>query len=125
MSSMVRASCPISAAPPVGIEVEKSPWPEAHGGVGQRRTGPATRSPSSTPAITASAASTSAVTQQLAHQVSASARRSPLVGSRASMSAMASPLEANTGKLDGVQLLRVDALHGEAPVGQRLRSAAT
>ena len=65
MSSMVRASVPTSAAPPGGIEAEKSPLPRRVAAAVSARTGPATSSPSTTPANTASAASSSAVTSSL------------------------------------------------------------
>ncbi len=45
MSSMVRASAPTSAAPPAGIEAEKSPAPRRVAAAVSARTGPATRSP--------------------------------------------------------------------------------
>ena len=96
MSSMVRASVPTSAAPPVGMEAEKSPCPRRVAAAVSARTGPATSSPRMMPASTASAASSSAVTRSFLTRGRVEVSTA-LVGSSASMSAMASPLAANTG----------------------------
>src|SRR2546421_9740834 len=53
MVSMVRARAPTSAAPPGGIEAEKSPAPRRVAAAVSARTGPATSSPRIRPANTA------------------------------------------------------------------------
>ena len=98
MSSMVRASAPTSAAPPAGIEAEKSPAPRRMAAAVSARTGRAMSSLSTTPANTASAARMRAVSSSLCTRCRVGVSTA-VVGSRAAMSAMASPLEANTGTL--------------------------
>ncbi len=120
MSSMVRASCPISAGPAVGMEVAKSPCPRRTAASVSASVGRVTRQPSNTPAISASTANTKAV--RIRRHTSALTDLSVSVAeARVSMSAMPSPLDENTGKLDAYKSQAVDALHGESPVGHRLR----
>ena len=127
MSSMVRASCPdLRRRRRLGIEVEKSPAPRRMAASVSARTGRAMSSLEHHAGEHAPAAARMrAVSSRRAGQVTASAVSTAVVGSRVSMSAMASPLEANTGIARGVQTsLRIDALHRGAPVGQGAASAA-
>ena len=81
------------------MDVEKSPWPSRKAASVRAFTGPATSSLRITPANTASAARISAVTSSLRIRRPADVSIA-VVGRCASMSAIASPVEANTGTLD-------------------------
>jgi hypothetical protein len=61
MSSIVFASVVVSALPPAGIDVDRSPWPSRIADCVSALTGRAMRRPSTTPSTTASAPTTSAV----------------------------------------------------------------
>ena len=116
---MVRASWPISAGPAVGIEVAKSPWPRRTAASVSASAGRVTRQPNNTPATSASTANTKAVTMR--RQISA---LTDAVGFRGG-SAGLDERDAFAGRGEhrearGVQPEAVDALHGEASVGQRL-----
>ena len=99
MSSMVRASWPISAGPAVGMEVAKSPCPSRTAASVSASAGLVTRQPSNTPATSASTANTKAVMMRR-HTSVLTARSDSVAEARVSISAMPSPLGENTGKLD-------------------------
>jgi hypothetical protein len=99
MSSIVRASWPISAGPAVGIDVAKSPWPSRTAASVSASVGWVTRCASSTPANTASTAKTTAVT--ISRQTSELTMRSvAAAGARVSTSATSSPVAETMGKLE-------------------------
>ena len=117
---MVRASCPISAGPAVGIEVAKSPCPRRTAASVSASVGRVTRQPSNTPATSASTANTKAVrirrqTSELT-DLSVSVAEARGLDQRDALAARREHRKARR-----VQSQAVDALHGETPVGQRLR----
>ncbi len=99
MSSMVRASWPISAGPAVGMDVAKSPWPSRLAASVSASVGLVTRQPSNTPATNASTANTTAV-RISRHTSELTALSVSVAGAVVWISAMHSPLDANTGKLE-------------------------
>ena len=99
MSSMVRASWPISAGPAVGMDVAKSPWPSRTAASVRASVGCVTREPSSTPANRASTAKTTAVMMRR-HTSELTIRSVSAAGARVSISAMPSPVDETTGKLE-------------------------
>ena len=120
MSSIVRASVPTSAAPPGGIEVEKSPCPRRTAAAVSACTGPATSCPRMMPASTAINASSSAVTRRR--------RARSVLGliDRGCRQARLDERDRLAGgckhrNAGGVEVQQIDALHGRVAVGKRRR----
>jgi hypothetical protein len=99
MSSMVRASWPISAGPALGMEVAKSPCPRRTAASVRSSVGWMTRWASSTPANTASTANTTAVMMRR-HTSELTISSVSAAGARVSISATSSPVDDTIGKLD-------------------------
>ena len=102
------------------MDVAKSPCPRRTAASVSASVGRVTRQPSNTPATSASTANTTAVrirrqTSELTASIGFRGRGARL-DQRDALAARGEDRKARR-----VQAERVDALHGEAPVGQRLR----
>ena len=99
MSSIVRASAAVSGPPDTGMDAEKSPRPSLVAESASACSGPTIRRASSSAASTASTPSTNAVhASRVTNRLTASS--TPDAGSRASMSATPSPVDAMIGVLE-------------------------
>ena len=99
MSSMVRASLPTSRVPSTGIEVEKSPCTEPFRSFRQLRHRTCDLLPENHAGEHRKRAEYDRGNQEALHETADRMRRSRPIGSRASSNAIASPVEAKTGKL--------------------------